>query len=206
MTVLEKKIFEEVNRYKSINKYVMEQGAGAPPPPTGTSATNETPPPPPPPTGADAGGPPPSNDSAASLPPPAEPESEEVDITDLVNTQKEIQSKVEQEATKNQDTVHKMDAIFSKLDDLATQLSQMDQVISKIDELENKVAEIRPMTAEEKLNLRSYDSYPFNQKLSDFFKEKEPEMKMTRKNTYVLTQDDANGYSKEDINKSFEDF
>jgi hypothetical protein len=224
--MLEKKLTEVVNRYKTINRYISEQAA---PPPTASDDASApgaapngdggTPPPPAdsgttPPDGAtttpDSGTPPPPGESASPAPMAEDPTpttggEEKIDVTDLVNMTKELKTKIDQEAGKNQDAVHKMDSIFSKLDDLANQLSQMDSVIAKIDDLEKKVTEIKPLTPEEKLNLRSYDSYPFSQKLTDFFQDKKPEMEMTRKNNYVLTQDDANNYMNDDIAKSFDE-
>ena len=37
-------------------------------------------------------------------------------------------------------------------------------------------SKFREKTPQERLELRSYDSYPFNQKLSDFFEDKEKEI------------------------------
>jgi polyhydroxyalkanoate synthesis regulator phasin len=217
MNKIEQKLLQELARYKSINKYVNEQAAppptapaddasgeaapmdaaGTPPPPADTSTSpapdNGTPPPP-----GEAASPAPMADDL-----PQAGDDEKIDVTDLVNMTKELKQKVEQGQSSNQDAIHKMDSIFSKLDDLANQLSQMDAVVAKIDDLEKKVTEIKPLTPEEKLNLRSYDSYPFSQKLSDFFADKKPEMDLTRKNTYVLTQDDAKGFPS-DIAKSFD--
>lgn len=216
MKKLEQKLLQEIARYNFINQYVNEQAA--PPPPPGDDAAQAAPPAdnatPPPPSGVenppatDTGTPPPPGEAAAPAPmaddlPSAEGSEEKIDVTELVTLQKDLQQKIEQGQSANQDAIHKMDSIFSKLDDLANQLSQMDGVIAKIDDLEKKVSEIKPLTPEEKLNLRSYDSYPFSQKLSDFFADKKPEMDLTRKNTYVLTQDDVNNIPT-DIAKSFD--
>jgi hypothetical protein len=46
------------------------------------------------------------------------------------------------------------------------------------------------------LELRSLDSYPFNQKPQEFFAQKQGEMQMTGKNEYVLTKDDVDNYSR----------
>lgn len=197
-TTLQKKLLKEISRYNSINKYVLEQQTQPPSPNGGNDAA----PPPPAPAPPVEGSTPPAMDTT----PPPTNDKEEVDVTDIVNMTKDVSTKMDQESTKNQDVVHKMDSVFSKLDDLESKLSEFSQIIMKIDDLEKKVIEMKPLSPEEKLNLRSYDSYPFNQKLSDFFKDKEPEMKMTRKNNYILTPDDVNQYSKDDINKSFEEF
>jgi hypothetical protein len=69
-----------------------------------------------------------------------------------------------------------------------------------------KVEKYRVKTPEEKLELRTLDSGPYNQKLSDFFQDKEEEMEKSGKNEYVLTQSDVEDYSNPDIKKSFRDF
>ena len=47
------------------------------------------------------------------------------------------------------------------------------------------------------------DSYPFNQKLSDFFEDKEEDMEKSGKNEYILTKDEVEDYSPIDIKKTF---
>ena len=49
----------------------------------------------------------------------------------------------------------------------------MDGLVTTINNLETKFDKFRPKTPQEKLELRSLDSGPFNQKLSDFFQDKE---------------------------------
>jgi len=96
-----------------------------------------------------------------------------------------------------------MDDAFSKLSELETKLSQMDQVLAKIDDLGAKIETMKPPTPVEKLEMRSLDSYPFNQKPNDFFAVKQEEMKASGKNEYVLTKSDIENYSKEDIAQTF---
>jgi len=120
--------------------------------------------------------------------------TEELEITDLVNTQNTILDKIDN-----------LDQIFSKLDDLTNKLGEMDQIISKIDNLENKVEKYKPKTPEQKLELRSLDSYPYNQKLTDFFDDKGIEFEKTDKSEYVLTPDDVENFTDKDIQNSFDE-
>ena len=209
---IDKKILSEIERYRSIDKYVTEQaaedptlgalapeagaGAGAPPPPEPSGAT-----PPPAPDAApqvidvdadadiekidDKGkseeG---SNDSG----------SEELDVTDLVDSQKNIETK--------QDDYFKN--LFSQLSNLESRLGEMDQIMSKLNTLEAKIEKYREKTPQEKLELRTYDSYPFNQKLSQFFDDKQEDMEKTGKNDYVLTSDDVEDINVNDIKNSFQ--
>ena len=214
--MLEKKLLEEVKRFNSINKYgkkmIMEQDApppapaedplgDVPPPPTG-----DVPPPPPagdmggdipapPPAGGDMGAPP-MDDSMGG-------DTEEIDITDLVNMTKNIKNDLENNKTDNASVIGKMDDVFTKLGDLEQKLAQMDAVMAKIDELGAKVEASKPKTGVEKLEMRSLDSYPFNEKPQEFFAHKQGEMAASGKNEYVLTKDEVNNYPTDIIKTSF---
>jgi hypothetical protein len=199
MKKLEKSLMEEVARYNAINRYtknLMEQGELPPPADTGT----ELPPPP-----ADAGMelPPPPADAGMELPPPPVDDVEEIDITDLVNMTKSIKKELDNKKTETNDVTGKMDTVFSKLDDLESKLSQMDAVLSKIDQLGQKMEDMREKTPQEKLELRSLDSYPFNQNPQQFFANKQSEMRQSGKNEYVLTKQDIDNYSTDMIRDSF---
>jgi hypothetical protein len=199
--MLEKKLQEEVNRYKAINKYgskmIMEQEVPVEPAPEGDvpldgamdPAATEVP-----------------TDVEAPIEPTAEPamdDTEEIDITDLVNMTKSIKNDIDDNKSNNGVVLTKMDDVFSKLTDLEQKLAQMDSVMAKIDELGSKVEQMKPETPQEKLEMRSLDSYPFNQRPNDFFSQKQGEMKATGKNEYVLTKQDVESYSPDTISKTF---
>ena len=214
---VDQKILEEIARYNSINKYIMEQ---VPPPPPGDELG--APPPPgdelgaPPPVGGEV--PPPAGAVPGTPPPPTEGEpvdvetdddveeigdegdeggsEEEIDITYLVDTQKTMSDKQEEY----------FNNLFSQLSNLESKLGEMDQLVSKINSLETKFDQFRPKTPEEKLELRSLDSGPFKQKLSDFFVDKQEEMRQSGKNEYVLTSDDVEESSPEEVKTSFNDY
>ena len=216
---LERKILEELKRFNEINGYILKEQGGELPPPADPAADAGAPPadaagPPPTDAGAppaDAAGAPPTEGGADEIPEPVDVENdpdveevgkesgegdedtEEIDITDLVTAQQEIKSKQEEF----------MDSIFTKLDDLTSKLASMDQILNKIDTLENKFDKYREKTPEEKLMLRSLDSYPYNQKLTDFFDDKKGEMEETGKNEYILTSDDVENFSPGQIKKTF---
>ena len=118
---------------------------------------------------------------------------EELDITDLVDSQKTMADKQEEY----------FENLFNQIKTMEDKLSEMDTLVSKIDTLDAKVEKYRPKTAQEKLELRSLDSGPFKQNLADFFKDKEGEMEMTGKNEYVLTKDDVENFSPSEIEKTF---
>ena len=200
---VDRKIIQEIERYRKINNYIFEQEEPVDP-------------------AADLGGDVEEPMDIASEPEPVDVETdpdveivdepssegeevttdveteeggtEELDITDLVTTQKDMSAKQEEY----------METMMDKLNDLTTKLSDMDQILQKINDLENKVEKYRQKSPEEKLQLRSLDSYPYNQKLTDFFMDKEVEMEKTGKNEYILTSDDVENYSEGDIKKSFD--
>ena len=211
------KIIEEVRRYKDINNYLFEQEVPPPPPPPGDAGAGAPPPPPggapPPPPPGDIGAPPPPGDAGAGgqLPPPEpinvgeDPEVEKIGdeskekkikVTDLVKGQENTSKKQEEY----------FDNLFQHLNDLEDKLSNMDQIIDKLNSIETKIEKYRVKTPEEKLELRSLDSGPFNQKLSQFFEDKEDEFEATGKEQYILTPDEIENYSPNEIQKSFRDF
>lgn len=211
-----KTILEELNRYNQINKYIVEQDAALPPPPADEETGAVEPPPPAADDTTLGGATPPEGDAAPETGAPIdiandpdveeietgdseggkndEGGTEELDITELVTSQKDMQSKQEEY----------MNSMMSKLNDLESKLAQMDSIFEKINSIEDKVEKYRPKSAEEKLQLRSLDSYPYNQKLSDFFTEKEPQMQQQGKEQYVLTPDDVENYDKMSVRKSFD--
>jgi hypothetical protein len=210
---LDKKILSEINRYRSINNYIMEQEAVEPDLGALAPEAGATPPPPP----ADAGVTPPPPPVAPTGSEPIDVEndpdvekiddegnsdekkgdssdSEELDITELVTAQKDIQTK--------QDDY--FENLFGQLNKLESRLGEMDAIMNKLNALENKIEKYREKTPQEKLELRSYDSYPFNQKLSQFFDDKQEEMEKTGKNDYVLTSDEVEDINVNDIKNSFQ--
>ena len=220
--MLEKKLLEEVKRFNAINKYgkkmIMEQDA--PPPPPADDTASDVPPagdapiggdvPPPPPAGdAPIGGdvpPPPAGDEMGATPMDDAGmggDTEEIDITDLVNMTKNIKNDLENNKQDNSAVINKMDDVFTKLNDLESKLAQMDQVMAKIDQLGATVEANKPKSEVEKLEMRSLDSYPFNEKPQEFFAHKQGEMRASGKNEYVLTKDDVDNYPVDQIRSSF---
>lgn len=209
---LEQKLLEELNRYKAINRYgkkmIMEQdvppppGADTPPPPPGGVPAPPVADPSVPPT--DTQTPPAGEETPTpeSLP-PSDDETEEVDVTDLVNMTKNIKKEMDSNKQNNDAVVSKMDDVFSKLNDLETKLSSMDSLLSKIDQLGQKVETMKEPTAVEKLEMRSLDSYPFSQNPQQFFAQKQDQMRQSGKNEYVLTKDEIENYSKDSMRDSF---
>lgn len=202
--MLEKKLHEELLRFKAINKYgkkmIMEQEeAPADLPPVDAPAELPADPAPTdlPPDGTETDLPPVDN---------VEPEmdsTEEIDITDLVNMTKSIKKDIEDNKSDYSGVIGKMDDVFTKLSDLEGKLAQMDQVMAKIDQLGSKVETMKEPSPQEKLEMRSLDSYPFSQNPQQFFATKQDQMRASGKNEYVLSKQDVQDYPIEGIRNSF---
>jgi molecular chaperone GrpE (heat shock protein) len=93
--------------------------------------------------------------------------------------------------------------LFSQISNLESKLGEMDSIINKLNAIETKIEKYREKTPQEKLELRTYDSYPFNQKLSDFFDDKKEEMEKTGKRDYVLTSDEVTDINDKEMKDSF---
>jgi hypothetical protein len=210
MKKIDNQILEEIARYNSINNYIVEQDATLPPPPGEVDPNAAPAPETAPPADPNAGMAPPT---APAGPQPvdvatdpdvekigadekSESKTEEMDITDLVKSQKKVEEKQEEYFTN----------LFQHLTDLESKLGEMDGIMTKLNDLEAKVEKYREKTPQERLELRTLDSGPFNQKLSQFFDDKEEDMEKSGKNEYILTQDEVEEYSPNEIKKTFRNF
>jgi molecular chaperone GrpE (heat shock protein) len=209
---LDKKIIKEIERHRKINQYILEQ-VGATPEQDALGALAPVPGAEPAPAPAPAEAIPPAapetpqpidvesdpdvekiDDEGESQEKGDESGSEELDITELVDSQKNIETKQEEY----------FNNLFNQLNDLQSKLGEMDNIMNKLNSLENKIEKYREKTPQEKLELRTYDSYPFSQKLSQFFDDKSEEMEKTGKNDYVLTSDEVTDINVNDIKNSFQ--
>lgn len=205
MIKIDERILEELKRHNNINKYISEQEAlpatdlpVEEPTVPGVTPTTE-----------------PAADTSTPLTQETTPEfvdlktdtevekigsdtesesgTEELDVTELVTSQKDISQKQEEY----------FDKLFTQLNNLETKLGEMDTLLNKVNSLEATLEKYRPKTPQEKLELRSLDSFPYNQKLSDFFVDKEKDLEKSGKNEYVLTTDEVENFSPSDVRGTF---
>tara|TARA_R110000803_G_scaffold47825_8_gene99645 strand:- start:11169 stop:11879 length:711 start_codon:yes stop_codon:yes gene_type:complete len=140
---------------------------------------------------------------------PLEGEVEEIDVTDLVNKNNEMGDTVDKFTKQLSD-------IESKFSELTDKLGIMDDILGKISSLEDNLESMAPPTAIEKMELRSLDSFPYNQRLDDYFESKKQQYKRLRgvdldtesreqeeKEEYVLKVSDVEDYDDNSIGKSF---
>lgn len=205
---LDKKILSEIERYRKINKYIMEQEAidplAAPAPPAAETPAELPPPAPETPAPESSPSPEPLDveadpdvekiDDKGKSEEKSDSETEELDVTELVTSQKNVEQKQDEY----------FENLFGQLSNLEQKLGEMDQIMTKLNDLENKIERYREKTPEEKLELRTYDSYPYSQKLSDFFTDKKEEMEKTGKHDYILTSDEVTDMNVNDIKNSFQ--
>lgn len=140
------------------------------------------------------------------------------DTTDLAPAEDEVELDVTQLVQGTEDAkasadmaTQKMEDLLAKFGELEGRLSNMDTITSKIENLEREIEKRNP-TQEEKLEMRSFDSFPYNLKLTDYWAEKEGPYNVLdtgekkEPEEYVLTQDDIdNEYNDGDIADSFND-
>lgn len=125
-------------------------------------------------------------------------DSVEVDVTSLVQGSEEAKNAADK-ASQNSEI------LLNKLSDLESRIARMDSVSAKIEELEKEIIKRNP-TPVEKLEMRSLSSFPYSQKLTDYWADKEGayDVMDNKKEEYVLKQGDIDyDYSEPDIKKSF---
>lgn len=137
-------------------------------------------------------------------------EVEEIDVTAIVQGSDEAKEMAQQAVTVGQENSSYLKSLTDKLSNLESQLSKMDTIASKIGKLEQDIK-----TPEEKLELRSLDSYPFNMKLSDYWEDKASkddryristgeEMEDGEQKEFVLNPKEIeNDFNEDSIKKSF---
>lgn len=134
---------------------------------------------------------------------------EEIDVTSIVKGSDEAKQMAQQAVTVGQENTSYLKTLTDKLSNLEAQLSKMDTIASKIGKLEQDIK-----TPEEKLELRSLDSYPFNMKLTDYWEEKASKDKNYRissgesnengeQKEFVITPEDIEDYNSVDVKNSF---
>lgn len=127
----------------------------------------------------------------------------EIDVTQLVQGTEEAKASADMANSKMEDLMNQFNQLQSKLDDITN------SVATKVEDLENEVEKRMP-TPEEKLEMRSLDSYPYNLKLTDYWADKRGQYNVMGDEEegdpkeYVLTGDDIDAdYNETDVRDSF---
>jgi hypothetical protein len=136
-------------------------------------------------------------------------EVEEIDVTAIVKGSDEAKEMAQQAVSVGEKNTEFLQSLTDKLSNLESSLTKMDTIASKINKLEQDVK-----TPEEKLELRSLDSYPFNVNLSDYWEDKATKDKNYRissgvdvsngeEKEYVINPEEVDDYNESDIEDSF---
>ena len=128
------------------------------------------------------------------------PEDEEVDVdvTQLVDSTEDAKHAADVAG-------HKASKLMNKFGELERKIDSMTSITHKIDALEKEIARRNP-TPNEKLEMRSLDSAPFNVKLRDYWKDVDgyDTGEQNKPKEYILKKDDIDGsFINGDIKKSF---
>lgn len=142
-------------------------------------------------------------DMGGEAPAPEAPATDdvEVDVTSLVKGSEEAKHAADVAS-------HNSEMLLQKLADLEQRVGNMAMISNKIEDLEKEIIKRNP-TPVEKLEMRSLSSYPYSQKLTDFWADKEGSYDVmnnaNKKKEYVLTKDDIDAdYSDTNVKKSFD--
>lgn len=142
-----------------------------------------------------------SNDEEPTEEPIADDSNDvEVDVTSLVKGSEEAKAAADR-------TTQNTEILLQKLADLETRIASMDAISTKINDLEQEIVKRNP-TPVEKLEMRSLSSFPYSQKLTDYWADKQGQYDVMgnedKPEEYVLTQDEVDTtYSEPEIKKSF---
>jgi len=150
--------------------------------------------------------------TAGDMPPPPPPplpteggeDTTEVDVTDLVTKQEELEKNSEDTIEAISSGNEKLDSLMAMIDSMEEKLSGMDQLMTQIGSLEQKIEKYRPKTSEEQMELRKHDSGPFNKSLADFWDDEQDKFKEQGKTEYILTKNDVDNFSDQEIKKTFD--
>ena len=131
-------------------------------------------------------------------------ETIELDVTELVKGSEETKASVD-------NANEKITQLVDMVGKLEVQLQSMEDISKKIDFLEFEL-EKRVPTPEEKIEMRSLDSYPYNIKLTDFWATQKGQYDVLgaedgekEEKEYTLTQDDIESdYSDSSVKSSFD--
>lgn len=138
----------------------------------------------------------------------------ELDVTELVDKSEEAKASSEEAKASSDEANEKLNAMMQKFSELGDRMSKMDMLDKKLEALQQDIAKRNP-TEEEKLGLRSMNSYPYNIKLSDYWDDKDrgnykvdngegQTFKKEEEEEYVLTKDEVNSdYSEMSIKDTF---
>ena len=131
-------------------------------------------------------------------------EVEEIDVTAIVSKSDEAKTSADLAVQSSQETNTYVKDLMDKFANLEAQLGKMDTIMSKVSKIEDT-----NQTPNEKLEMRSLDSFPYSMKLTDYWSDKvsDPtnnyDATENDEEVFELTKDDLEDYNELDIKNSF---
>jgi hypothetical protein len=129
---------------------------------------------------------------------------EEIDVTAIVTKSDEAKTSADLAVQSSQETNTYVKDLMDKFSNLEAQLGKMDTIMAKVSKIEDT-----NKTPNEKLEMRSLDSFPYSMKLTDYWEDKvsDPtsnyEATENDEETFEITKDDLTDYDELDIKNSF---
>lgn len=117
-------------------------------------------------------------------------DTQEVDVTDIVQDTKAVNQKADSLMSSVEQTTAKVDELLKKINGLEQSVQKMDQAVGKIDAIYKEVELSKPPSPEEVKEVMAQNSYPFNVTLDSYGKEGTPKNQTdleTRKNKLSLS-------------------
>jgi hypothetical protein len=134
----------------------------------------------------------------------SEEEVEEIDVTAIVTKSDEAKASADLAVQSSQETNTYVKDLMDKFSNLEAQLGKMDSIMAKVSKIEDT-----NKTPDEKLEMRSLDSFPYSMKLTDYWEDKvaDPtnnyEATENDEERFEITKDDLTDYNELDIKNSF---
>jgi len=135
---------------------------------------------------------------------PAGEETMELDVTELVNTNKEILTKVDKTQEDIVTSHRNIERAFEKLQKMETSINNMSDSIKIIDDLRIEISRLRPPTEDERRAALAKDSYPFNIPINQYNQEDIPKTQTDLEKKQMTLWNAINNYNELDIQKSFD--
>lgn len=132
----------------------------------------------------------------------SEPESDDevISVDDLTDAQEKMNKKINQSNDLIGNVDKRINSLLASLDNINSHIQSNNK---KIEDLEREIKERIP-DDQEKLNTRSINSYPYNEKTDEFIdKHGKDGNYHGDKEEYTITDKDANSYDKNTIADSF---
>ena len=130
----------------------------------------------------------------------------EIDVTELVNTSKELGAKTEDILQKITGTTDRINDVIAKVNGVEQSLQKMDSLIQQMNALTKQVELMRPATEEERRKVLAKDSYPFSVTQDEYMAGTGAKTQTdleNRPNKMSMLDNLMNNYNETDIKNSF---